>query len=105
MRFHRNDGCRGHAAIRVKVLLSAIVVVAVSGLGKRSSLWCALLAAVASLLAFVWFWRVTGNVAAIAALSTGIFRLVLASLPLLLSALLRQIRGPANKGTGSINLS
>jgi len=76
-----------------KVLLSAIVVVAVSELGKRSSLWGALLASLplTSLLAFIWLYRDTGNVAAIAALSTGIFWLVLASLPLflILPALLR----------------
>lgn len=76
-----------------KVLVSAIVVVAVSELGKRSSLWGALLASLplTSLLAFVWLWRDTGNVAAIASLSHGIFWLVLASLPLflILSALLR----------------
>lgn len=44
-----------------------------------------------SLRAFIWLYRDTGNVATIAALSTGIFRLVLASLPLfmILPALLR----------------
>ena len=76
-----------------KVLVSAIVVVAVAELGKRSSLWGALLASLplTSLLAFIWLWRDTGNVAAIASLSHGIFWLVLASLPLflILPALLR----------------
>ncbi|HKR77255.1 MAG TPA: DUF3147 family protein [Rhodanobacter sp.] len=77
----------------LKVLVSAIVVVAISELGKRSSLWGALLASLplTSLLAFIWLWRDTGNVAAIASLSHGIFWLVLASLPLflILPALLR----------------
>lgn len=77
----------------LKVLVSAIVVVAVAELGKRSSLWGALLASLplTSLLAFIWIYRDTGNVAAVAALSTGIFWLVLASLPLflILPALLR----------------
>ena len=80
-----------------KVLVTAIVVVAVAELGKRSSLWGALLASLplTSLLAFIWLYRDTGNVAAIAALSTGIFWLVLASLPLflILPALLRHGMG------------
>lgn len=77
----------------VKVLITAVVVVAVAELGKRSSLWGALLASLplTSLLAFVWLYRGTGNVEAVAALSYSIFWLVLASLPLflLLPALLR----------------
>jgi hypothetical protein len=61
-------------------------VVAVSELGKRSSLWGAVLASLplTSLLAFVWLYRSTGNIEAIASLSHGIFWLVLASLPLFL---------------------
>ncbi|HEX8740918.1 MAG TPA: DUF3147 family protein [Casimicrobiaceae bacterium] len=70
----------------VKVLVTAIVVVAVSELGKRSSFWGAVLASLplTSLLAFVWLYRSTGNVQAISSLSHGIFWLVLASLPLFL---------------------
>ncbi|HVX04751.1 MAG TPA: DUF3147 family protein [Rhodanobacteraceae bacterium] len=70
----------------IKVLITAVVVVAVSELGKRSSLWGAVLASLplTSLLAFVWLYRSTGNVQAVASLSHGIFWLVLASLPLFL---------------------
>lgn len=76
-----------------KVIVSALVIVAVSELGKRSSFWGALLTSLplTSLLAFIWIWRDTGNVAAIASLSHGIFWMVIASLPLflILPALLR----------------
>lgn len=70
----------------IKVLVTAVVVVAISELAKRSSLWGAVLASLplTSLLAFVWLYRGTGNVEAIASLSHGIFWLVLASLPLFL---------------------
>jgi len=70
----------------IKVLITAVVVVAVSELSKRSSLWGAVLASLplTSLLAFVWLYRSTGNIEAIASLSHGIFWLVLASLPLFL---------------------
>jgi hypothetical protein len=70
----------------IKVLITAVVVVAVSELGKRSSFLGALLASLplTSLLAFVWLYRGTGNVEAVASLSHGIFWLVLASLPLFL---------------------
>lgn len=77
----------------IKVLVTAIVVVAVSELGKRSSFWGAVLASLplTSLLAFVWLYRGTGDTEAIASLSHAIFWLVLASLPmfLVLPALLR----------------
>lgn len=76
-----------------KVLVSALVVVAVSELGKRSSFWGALLTSLplTSLMAFIWIYRDTGNVAAIASLSHGIFWMVIAALPLflILPALLR----------------
>ncbi|MCK9516828.1 MAG: DUF3147 family protein [Ottowia sp.] len=70
----------------IKVLITAVVVVAVSELGKRSSLWGAVLASLplTSLLAFVWLYHDSGDVEAIASLSHGIFWLVLASLPLFL---------------------
>jgi len=77
----------------IKVLVTAIVVVAVSELGKRSSFWGAVLASLplTSLLAFVWLYRGTGDAEAVASLSQSIFWLVLASLPmfLVLPALLR----------------
>jgi hypothetical protein len=72
--------------LAVKVLLTAVVVVAVSEIAKRSSLWGAILASLplTSLLAFVWLYLDTGNTQGIAALSQSIFWLVLASLPLFL---------------------
>jgi hypothetical protein len=78
----------------VKVLLSALLVVAVAEIGKRSSFWAAALASLplTSLLAFVWM-RIDGAPPEqVASLSTGIFWLVLPSLllfvlfPLLLRA-------------------
>lgn len=77
----------------LKVALTAVVVVAVAELAKRSTFWGALLASLpmVSLLAFVWLYLDTGTTERVAALSQGIFWLVLASLPLflVLPALLR----------------
>ena len=69
-----------------KVAVTAVVVVAVSEIAKRSSLWGAVLASLplTSLLAFVWLYAETGNTQGIASLSQNIFWLVLASLPLFL---------------------
>jgi hypothetical protein len=77
----------------IKVAITAIVVVAISELAKRSSFWGALLASLplTSLLAFVWLYLDTGDAGRVGTLSTGIFWLVLPSLPLflLLPALLK----------------
>jgi hypothetical protein len=77
-----------------KVLVSALLIAAVSEIGRRNSLVAALLASlpVTSILAFVWLYRETGDTAKVAALSTDIFWLVLPSLALflLLPLLLRQ---------------
>ena len=72
--------------LAIKVLLTAAVVVAVSEIARRNSFWGAVLASLplTSLLAFVWIYLETGNTQSIAALSQGIFWLVLASLPLFL---------------------
>ena len=69
-----------------KVALTATVIVAISEIAKRSTLWGALLASLplTSLLAFVWLYIDTGNTERVAALSTSIFWLVLPSLPLFL---------------------
>lgn len=78
----------------VKVLLSALVIVAVSEIAKRSTGFAALLAALplTSLLAFVWLHLEGAGGLRIAALSGQIFWLVLPSLLLflLLPLLLRQ---------------
>lgn len=72
--------------IVAKVAVTAAVVVAVSEIAKRSSLWGAVLASLplTSLLAFIWLYTETGNTQGIASLSQSIFWLVLASLPLFL---------------------
>lgn len=77
-----------------KVLITVVLIVAISEVGRRSSLWGAILASLplTSLLAFVWLYMGTGNVESVAKLSHSIFWLVLASLPLflVLPALLRR---------------
>lgn len=77
----------------VKVGLTALIVVAVAEVAKRSTLWAAALASLplTSLLAFVWLHLETGDAARVAALSSAIGWLVLPSLALfaLLPALLR----------------
>ena len=67
-----------------KVLITALVVVAVVEMAKRNAIWAALLPSLpfTALLAFVWLYVDTGNTSAIARLSLNIFWLILASLPL-----------------------
>ncbi|HKE48520.1 MAG TPA: DUF3147 family protein [Rhodanobacteraceae bacterium] len=69
-------------ALVVKVLLTAIIVVAVSELAKRSTLAGALLASLplTSLLALIWLYLDTGSATQAADLARGIFWLVLPSL-------------------------
>ena len=77
-----------------KLLLTALLVVLVSELAKRSTLYGALLASVplVSVLAMIWLYVDTRDVSRIASLSGSIFWLVLPSLalfillPLLLKA-------------------
>jgi hypothetical protein len=68
----------------VKVAITAIAVVAVTELAKRSSFWGAVLASLplTSLLAFIWLYLDTGDVRGVARLSRSIFWLVLPSLAL-----------------------
>ena len=81
----------------IKVGLTAVVVVAVSEVAKRSSFWAAALASLplTSLLAFVWLYLESGDTQRVAALSQTVFWLVIPSLPLflLLPALLRSGMG------------
>jgi hypothetical protein len=69
-----------------KVAITTVVIVAVSEIAKRSSLWAAALASLplTSLLAFVWLYIETGDIARVATLSQAIFWLVLPSLVMLL---------------------
>jgi hypothetical protein len=71
----------------VKVVVSALAIVAVSEIGKRNAFWAAALASLPliSLLAFVWLYLDTGDVEKVAALSRGIFWLVLPSLVLFIA--------------------
>ena len=79
--------------LAVKVLVTSLVVVAISEIGRRSAFWGGVTAALplTSVLALAWLWRDTGDAERVASLSTSIFWLVLPSLPLflVLPALLR----------------
>ena len=77
-----------------KVLISALLVVAIAEISKRSSLFGALLASIplVSVLAMVWLYIDTRDADRVAALASGIFWLVLPSLALFIALplLLRQ---------------
>lgn len=70
----------------IKIIVSALVLVAASELAKRNTFLAALLVSLplTSLLAFVWLYLDTGDVQKVAALSHSIFWLVLPSLVLFL---------------------
>ena len=71
----------------LKIILSAVVLVAVSELAKRSSFWGAALASLplTSLLAFVWLYLDSGEVQKVSDLSQGILWLILPSLVLFIA--------------------
>lgn len=71
----------------IKALVTAVLVVAISELAKRSSLAGALLASLplTSLLALIWLYRDTGNAVQAAELARSIFWLVLPSLAFFLA--------------------
>ena len=77
-----------------KVVISALIILAVSEVSKRSSFIGGLVASLplVSLLAMIWLYRETHDAARVAALSTSIFWLVLPSLVLflILPALLKR---------------
>jgi hypothetical protein len=66
----------------LKILISAILIAAVSEIAKRSTTFGALVASLplVSVLAMIWLYRETGDVVRVAALSGEIFWLVLPSL-------------------------
>ncbi|MEQ9619716.1 MAG: DUF3147 family protein [Deltaproteobacteria bacterium] len=68
--------------IAVKTILTALVIVGISELGKRHTTFAALLAALplTSLLAMIWLYVDTGDSGSIADLSIAIFWLVLPTL-------------------------
>jgi hypothetical protein len=78
----------------LKILISALIIVAVNELSKRSTVLAGMLLALplVSMIAFTWEWADSADAAHIADLSTETFWFVLPTLPmfLLLSWLLRQ---------------
>ena len=66
----------------IKVLVTAVLVVAIAEVAKRSTLFGALIASLplTSLIAIIWLWHDTGDNDRIADLTQGIFWLVLPSL-------------------------
>jgi hypothetical protein len=79
----------------LKVLITAVLVVAISEVSKRSSALGAVIASLplTSLLAFVWLYGETGDTAKIASLSQSIFWYVLPSLVLFVALPLLLSRG------------
>jgi hypothetical protein len=71
----------------IKIVVTAILVVAISELAKRSSLLGAVLASIplTSVLAMIWLYVDTGDAEKVAGLATGIFWLVLPSLVLFIA--------------------
>lgn len=71
----------------LKVLITALVVVTVSEMAKRNSVFAALVASLplTSLLAFVWLYLDTRDAGKVASLSVDIFWLVIPSLALFLA--------------------
>lgn len=78
----------------LKILISALIIVAVNELSKRNTTLAAMLLALplVSMIAFTWEWAETSDAENLAKLSTETFWFVLPTLPmfLLLSWLLRQ---------------
>lgn len=76
-----------------KIAVSAVMIVAISEIAKRSSILGALVASVPliSIIAMIWLYHETGDTAKISALASNIFWLVLPSLALfiVLSILLK----------------
>jgi len=79
----------------IKVLLTAVLVVAISEVAKRSSALGAIIASLplTSLLAFIWLYGETGDTAKIAQLSSSIVWYVLPSLVLFVVLPLLLARG------------
>ena len=71
----------------IKVIVSAVLIVAISEIAKRSSVLGAVLASVplVSVIAMIWLYHETRNTAKISALANSIFWLVIPSLVLFLA--------------------
>jgi hypothetical protein len=80
----------------LKIVLSALLIFAISEMAKRSTLFGALVASLPllSILAMIWLYHDTHDVARIASFSQGVFWMVLPSLTLflLLPALLLRFK-------------
>jgi hypothetical protein len=74
-------------AIATKVIVTAVLVVAIAEVAKRSSFAAAILASIplTSVLAMVWLYADTGDSEKVAMLAAGIFWLVLPSLALFIA--------------------
>jgi hypothetical protein len=74
-------------AFAVKVAVTALLVVAVAEIGKRSTFAAGILASLplTSVLAMIWLYADTGDSGRIAELTTSIFWMVLASLVLFIT--------------------
>ena len=74
-------------ATAIKVVVTAVLVVAIAEVAKRSSLVGAVLASIpiTSVLAMIWLYADTGNTEQVADLATGIFWLVIPSLVLFIA--------------------
>lgn len=72
--------------IAIKTILSALIILAISEIGKRSPGFAALVASLPliSVLGMIWLWRDTGEVERLAAHSTATFWFVIPSLPMFL---------------------
>jgi hypothetical protein len=70
-----------------KLVVSAVLIVAISEISKRSSVLGAILASVplVSVIAMIWLYHDTGDTAKISALASSIFWLVIPSLALFLT--------------------
>ena len=74
-------------ATAIKVAVTAVLVVAIAEVAKRSSLMGAVLASIpiTSVLAMIWLYVDTGDAEQVAKLATGIFWLVIPSLVLFIT--------------------
>ena len=79
----------------IKVLVTAVLVVAISEVAKRSTVFGGILASLplTSLLAFIWLYGETGDTAKVASLSYSVFWYVLPSLVLFIVLPLLLARG------------
>jgi len=70
----------------LKIVLSALIIFAISEISKRSSLFGSLVASLplVSVLAMIWLYHDTRDVAKVASFSQGVFWMVLPSLTLFL---------------------